>query len=196
MCCGIRIHLILHLISFLYRLITQNKQVFTAIFVLVPKETMAMSFLKLLILAQTTLMLMEMKLKMLYFTFKKWPAGQLYRLIIFPCMEKLPAWQFILQLTKKMSMPLLVMYIGVVRESLSCTENSKTVLQVFWNDQRKLISTPWKATDKRGQTWQTTLALGSHEKAKMKLWKQDRGSLCFSRDFCTVNIYPLLSEPH
>lgn len=69
MCCGIRIHLILHLISFLYRLITQNKQIFTAILVLVPKETMAMSFLKLLILAQTTLMVMEMKWKTLHFTF-------------------------------------------------------------------------------------------------------------------------------
>lgn len=43
-------------------------------------------------------------------------------------MGKLPAWQFILQLTRKISMPLLIMYIGGrVRESLYCTENNKTV---------------------------------------------------------------------
>lgn len=64
-----------------------------------------MSFLKLLILAQTTLMLMEMKWKTLHFTFKKWPAGQLCRWIIFLCMGKLPAWQSILQLTREISMP-------------------------------------------------------------------------------------------
>lgn len=43
-------------------------------------------------------------------------------------MGKLPAWQFILQLTRKISMPLLIMYIGGgVRECLYCTENNKTV---------------------------------------------------------------------
>lgn len=52
-----------------------------------------MSSLKLVILVHSTLIIMEMKQKTLHFTLKKKKrlAGQLSRLIIFLCMEKLPS---------------------------------------------------------------------------------------------------------
>lgn len=65
-----------------------------------------MSFLKLVILVHSTLMIMEMKQKKPTAFYikkkKKRLGGQLSRLIIFLCMEKLPSMtNFLLQLTRK-----------------------------------------------------------------------------------------------
>lgn len=52
-------------------------------------------------------------------------------------------------------------------------------MQIFWKNQRILITTLWKVADERGKAWQITSALGSNKKVKMKLQKPNRGAFCF-----------------
>ena len=103
MCSGIRMYLILHLISFLYRLITYNESVFTAILLIVPKGIMTIvlsgisNFSPIHVDDHR-----DEKNCILYL--KKWLACQLSRLIIFFYIEGFPAWvNFLLQLTRKLS---------------------------------------------------------------------------------------------
>ena len=111
-CSGIRMYLILHFISFLYRLIPYNESVFTAILFIVPKGIMAIVLSGISNFSPIHVDDHRDE-KNCILHLKKWLACQLSRLIIFFYIESFPAWvNFLLQLTRKLSYETQVQSLG------------------------------------------------------------------------------------